>query len=77
MSNNEKKELLEKLVVSIAKKYVGRGVEYQELYDTGISVIPIILDRYKDKDIDLKFDNIPSFYIRQAITRKIIDNSKD
>ena len=52
-------------------------MDYQDLYDAGMSVIPKILDRYKDRDIDVKFDNVPSWYIRNAITRKIIDNYKD
>ena len=77
MTIDEKRELLERLVDSIAKKYRGRGLDYQDLYDAGMSVIPKILDRYKDRDIDVKFDNVPSWYIRNAITRKIIDNYKD
>ena len=73
--NDEKKELLEKLVESICKKYDNRGVSYEELLEAGRSQIPMILNRYKGKDINLKFDNIPTWFIRQAITRKVIETN--
>ena len=72
----EKRKLLESLVSSMAKKYVGRGLEYEELYDIGISVVPKILEQYKDIDINLKIDCMPSWYIRQAITRGINERTK-
>ena len=64
-----------KLVVYFAKKYIGRGVEFEDLNAMGIEGLYRAVDRY-DYKLGYKFSTYASWWIIQAITRGIADEGE-
>ena len=76
--NNARQKLIEsnlKLVVSIAKKYLHRGLEFMDLIQEGNYGILIAIDKY-DLNYDVKFSTYAVYWIKSAIYEALVKTSR-
>ena len=82
IKENKDKEAIDKLITSnlrlvikVAKKYMGIGIPLIDLIQEGVIGLQIAAEHY-DYTLDFKFSTYATYWIRQRISKSIIDNSK-
>lgn len=64
-----------KLVISIAKKYKGTGLSFMDLIQEGVFGLLTAVDKF-DISLGFKFSTYATYWIKQSITKAIIEKSK-